>query len=124
GRVVVVGSSFRFGHGRAGDLDTLTALGKGLGFRVHGVPPLLYDGAPISSTRIREAVFRGAVDAAVPLLGRRFFVDGRVVSGAGRGRQLGIPTANLEVLNETLPDRGVYACFCRVGGGPAPPREA
>src|SRR5262249_36126087 len=42
----------------------------------------------------------------------------------GRGRQLGIPTANLDVLNETLPDRGVYACFCRVGGGPAPRREA
>src|SRR5262249_35806645 len=107
-RLVVVGSNFRCGHGRAGDPDPLTAPGKDLGFGVHGVPPLLYDGAPISSTRIREAVFRGAVDAVVPLLGRRFFVDGRVVAGAGRGRQLGIPTANLDVLNETLPDRGVY----------------
>src|SRR5262245_11406612 len=123
-RLVVVGSNFRFGHGRSGDLDTLTGLGRDLGFRVHGVPPLLCDGAPISSTRIREAVFRGAVDAVVPLLGRHFFVDGRVVSGAGRGRQLGIPTANLDVLNETLPDRGVYACFCRMGGGQAPPQEA
>jgi riboflavin kinase/FMN adenylyltransferase len=123
-RLVVVGSNFRFGHGRSGDLETLTALGQDLGFRVHGVPPLLQDGAPISSTRIREAVFRGAVDAVVPLLGRRFFVDGRVVSGAGRGRQLGIPTANLDVVNETLPDRGVYACFCRVGGGQGPLREA
>jgi riboflavin kinase / FMN adenylyltransferase len=123
-RLVVVGSNFKFGHGRSGDLETLAALGKDLGFRVHGVPPILHDGAPISSTRIREAVFRGAVEGVVPLLGRRFFVDGRVVSGAGRGRQLGIPTANLDVVNETLPDRGVYACFCRVGGGPGIPRAA
>jgi riboflavin kinase/FMN adenylyltransferase len=115
-RLVVVGANFRFGHGRSGDVDTLVRLGAKLGFRVHAVPPLLHEGAPISSTRIREALFRGAVEAVPPLLGRRYFVDGRVVRGAGRGKPLGIATANLEVVNETLPARGVYASFCRIAG--------
>jgi riboflavin kinase / FMN adenylyltransferase len=123
-RLVVVGSNFRFGRGRTGDVERLTGLGAGLGFRVHGVPPLLHEGAPISSTRIREALFRGAVEAVPPLLGRRFFVDGTVVPGAGRGKQLGIPTANLDVVNETLPGRGVYACFVRLRGEAGPPRPS
>lgn len=121
-RVVAVGSSFRFGRGRVGDVAALTALGNAMGFRVHGLDPVLHEGAPISSTRIREALARGAVEAAQDLLGRPFFVDGTVVPGAGRGRTLGIRTANLDLLNETLPGRGVYAGWCRLpgpeGGGP------
>jgi riboflavin kinase / FMN adenylyltransferase len=123
-RLVVVGSNFRFGRGRTGDVERLTGLGARLGFRVHGVPPLLHEGAPISSTRIREALFRGAVEAVPPLLGRRFFVEGTVVPGAGRGKQLGIPTANLDVVNETLPGRGVYACFVRLRGERGPLRPS
>ncbi len=109
-RVVVVGENFRFGRGREGDL---AALGESLGFAVLGTPPVVHEGAPISSTRIREALARGAVRAARDMLGRRFFVDGTVVRGVGRGREIGLPTANLAVLNETLPARGVYACRCR-----------
>jgi riboflavin kinase/FMN adenylyltransferase len=116
-RVVVVGSSFRFGRDRAGDLATLRRLGDDLGFRVHGLRPVIARGGPISSTRIREALSRGAVDAARDFLGRRFFVDGVVVKGEGRGRRIGIPTANLDVVNETVPGGGVYACWCRVLDG-------
>lgn len=113
-RLVVVGSNFRFGRARAGDLDSLSRLGQDLGFRVHGVPPVQHQGAPISSTRIREALARGAVEAAADLLGRRFFVDGSVTRGAGRGRTLGIPTANMALVNECVPGGGVYACWCRI----------
>ncbi|HWX24469.1 MAG TPA: riboflavin kinase, partial [Vicinamibacteria bacterium] len=79
--------------------------------------PVLHEGAPISSTRIREALARGAVDAAWAMLGRPFFVEGLVVAGAGRGRTLGVRTANLRVANETIPRAGVYAGRCLVPGG-------
>ena len=120
-RVVVVGEGFRFGRGREGDLALLARLGLDLGFEVRGSPPVMHEGAPISSTRIREALARGAVAAARAMLGRPFFVDGPVVRGAGRGRGLGLPTANVAVVNETLPARGVYAGWCRVLGPPAAP---
>jgi riboflavin kinase / FMN adenylyltransferase len=123
-RVVVVGSSFRFGRGRSGDLTTLRRLGEELGFRVHGQRPVIARGGPISSTRIREALSRGAVDAARDFLGRRFFVDGVVVKGEGRGQRIGIPTANLDLANETVPGGGVYACWCRVLGNGSAPRPA
>jgi riboflavin kinase/FMN adenylyltransferase len=113
-RAVVVGANFRFGRSRAGDLAALTAFGAALGFRVAGLPPLLLDGAPISSTRVREAVARGDCAAARELLGRRHFLDGTVVGGVARGRTLGLATANLDPLNETLPHAGVYACCARV----------
>jgi riboflavin kinase/FMN adenylyltransferase len=115
-QTVVVGSGFRFGHRRTGDLALLERLGAELGFQVSGVPPLLHEGAPISSTRIREALARGDVAAARGLLGRPFFVDGVVMAGDGRGRTLGFPTANLALVNETLPGLGVYACVCRALG--------
>jgi riboflavin kinase/FMN adenylyltransferase len=118
-RRVVVGTNFRFGRGRAGDVALLRRLGANLGFDVVAVEPVFHEGAPISSTRIREALARGAVVAARDLLGRPFFVDGDVVRGDGRGRTIGIPTANLALLNETLPRPGVYAATARIlpGGG-------
>jgi riboflavin kinase/FMN adenylyltransferase len=112
-RRVVVGTNFRFGRGRAGDVALLRRLGEDLGFDVVAVDPVFHEGAPISSTRIREALARGAVEAARDLLGRPFFVDGEVVRGDGRGRTIGIPTANLALRNETLPRPGVYAATCR-----------
>jgi riboflavin kinase / FMN adenylyltransferase len=112
-RAVVVGTAFRFGHARAGDAALLARLGRTLGFGVTAVPPVEHDGAPISSTRIRSELAAGRVEQARALLGRDFFVDGTVVRGEGRGRLLGIPTANLDVVNETLPAHGVYAGWCR-----------
>jgi riboflavin kinase / FMN adenylyltransferase len=119
-RVVVVGANFRFGRGRSGDLAALTDIGQTMGFRVRGVAPVLEDGEPISSTRIREALARGAVDAARALIGRRYFVEGEVVRGEGRGRTLGIPTANLALENETVPGGGVYAAWASVRDGSDP----
>lgn len=123
-RLVAVGTNFRFGRDRRGDVAALEACGKDLGFRVHALEPVFHEGAPISSSRIREALGRGAVAAAREMLGRRFFLDGTVVRGVGRGRTLGVPTANLAVVNETVPGAGVYACWCRVPLPDGEPRPA
>ncbi len=116
-RHVVVGESFRFGRGRAGDPRTLEALGRTRGFGVEVVAPVLEAGRPISSSRVRDALAGGRVDEALRLLGRAYFVDGVVVRGDGRGRTLGIPTANLAPEPQILPARGVYAALCRLAEG-------
>jgi riboflavin kinase/FMN adenylyltransferase len=114
---VVVGDNFRFGHQRQGDAAALRALGADLGFELEAVAPVLHDGRPVSSSRVRESLARGDVEEAWALLGRPHFVDGRVIEGERRGRRLGIPTANLETANEILPARGVYAARCRLPSG-------
>ena len=116
-RQVVVGESFRFGRGQSGDAARLVALGAAGGFGVEAVPPVLDGGQPVSSSRVREALAGGDVATAQRLLGRAFFVDAGVVRGDGRGRTIGVPTANLESTNEVLPARGVYAARCRVPDG-------
>jgi riboflavin kinase/FMN adenylyltransferase len=116
-RHVVVGESFRFGHRREGDARALAALGEGLGFSVRALPAVLEQGSPVSSSRVRDELFRGDVGAARSLLGRPYFVDASVVRGDGRGRTIGVPTANLVAENEILPARGVYAARFRVPEG-------
>jgi riboflavin kinase/FMN adenylyltransferase len=116
-RQVVVGESFRFGRGREGDARRLAALGAGLGFTVRTLAPVLERDEPVSSSRVRERIARGDVRAARDLLGRPYFLDAAVVRGDGRGRTIGIPTANLRSENEILPARGVYAGRCRLPGG-------
>jgi len=118
--VVVVGRHFRFGHGRAGDVRLLESLGGELGFKVRALDPVLHEGTAVSSTRVRQALARGSVEGARALLGRRFSVVGEVVHGDGRGRRLGIPTANLRIDGETVPGRGVYACWAGVAGRSQP----
>jgi riboflavin kinase/FMN adenylyltransferase len=115
-RHVVVGESFRFGHRREGDARGLAVLGERLGFEVHAIAPVLAEGEPISSSRVRDALARGDVGTARALLGRPYFVDAAVVRGEGRGRAIGVPTANLGPENEVLPARGVYAARCLVPG--------
>ena len=116
-RHVVVGESFRFGHARQGDARTLEALGGRQGFDVQVVEPVLHAGRPISSSRVREALVAGDVKGAAELLGRPYALDGRVVRGDGRGRTLGIPTANLRAEDQLLPARGVYAGRALVPSG-------
>jgi riboflavin kinase/FMN adenylyltransferase len=116
-RFVAVGEGFRFGHGRRGDVPGLRRLGAELGFEVEAVAPVVHDGGPVSSSRVREAVVRGSVEEARALLGRPYFVDGTVVEGERRGRTLGFPTANLESENEILPGAGVFAARCRLARG-------
>jgi riboflavin kinase/FMN adenylyltransferase len=100
--IVVAGADFRFGHGRKGDLELLA----GLGFEVRPVPLL----ENVSSSRIRELVHAGEVEAAAELLGRPVEVEGIVVTGEARGGTLGFPTANLDVRPElAVAGNGIYA---------------
>ena len=119
-RAVVVGEGFRFGKSRAGDVAKLQGLGRDLGFDVVAVPAVLQDGGRVSSTRVRESLLAGDVTAAAALLGRPYFVEGKVVRGDGRGRTLGIPTANRAVENEILPKEGVYAAEVALSAGELP----
>ena len=105
---VHVGSRFAFGRGREGDLRRLIELGRTCGFDAAGHLELLHDGAPVSSTRIREAVSAGRVELAADLLGRPYSFAGRVVRGDRVGHQLGFPTANLVSEGNLMPGDGVY----------------
>jgi riboflavin kinase/FMN adenylyltransferase len=106
---IVVGANFRFGHKAAGDVALLEQMGALAGFDVDAVDLLATD-APVSSTRIRAAVAAGEVAAATELLGRPARVEGVVVRGDARGRELGYPTANVDVAADAaVPDDGVYA---------------
>ncbi len=108
-REVVVGWDFTFGRARAGDAESLAALGRTRGFSVSVVEAVTVDGMVCSSTKIREFVLEGRVEGAALLLGRDPAIEGEVVKGAGRGRGIGIPTANLRPETELLPAPGVYA---------------
>ncbi|HET9298638.1 MAG TPA: bifunctional riboflavin kinase/FAD synthetase [Candidatus Polarisedimenticolaceae bacterium] len=107
-RSIHVGTGFRFGRERQGDVALMRAVGARRGFTVDEVPPVEVDGARVSSSRIREAVLGGRVELARGLLGRPYALEGRVVRGEGRGATLAFPTANLAVENELPPLRGVY----------------
>lgn len=108
-RVVVVGHNFRFGHGRAGDFALLSKLGEALGFETRSQTLLGDATGPFSSTRVREALARGALDEASAMLGRPHMVSGTVIKGDQRGRTIGFPTCNLGGVSEALPAFGVYA---------------
>ncbi|MEX0868638.1 MAG: bifunctional riboflavin kinase/FAD synthetase [Nitriliruptoraceae bacterium] len=107
---VIVGTNFRFGHGAAGDLVTLVETGQVHGFDVEAVALREIDGVAVSSSAIRAALARGDVDFAARALGRDFTITATVIPGDGRGRTIGVPTANLEVDDMVvLPATGVYA---------------
>jgi riboflavin kinase/FMN adenylyltransferase len=106
---VVVGADFSFGRERSGNTALLTSMGEQLGMGIHIVAQVTANGLVCSSTKVREFVLEGRVEGASLLLGRPFELDGTVVSGAGRGRTLGVPTANLAYDGELLPKLGVYA---------------
>ena len=108
-RLVLVGEDFRFGRGRGGDFALLDRLGKQHGFRALGATLERDEQGPISSTRIRGALSAGNLGEVTHLLGRPHALGGVVVRGQGRGRSVGVPTANLEGIGEALPPHGVYA---------------
>ncbi len=113
---IVLGHDSRFGHDRTGDLDFLTTLGRQVGLEVRHSEPELYEGRPVSSSLIREAVLAGKLQEATFLLGRPPAVFGTVVKGDRRGSQLGFPTANLELHHAVRPPGGVYAAEVPLGG--------
>jgi riboflavin kinase/FMN adenylyltransferase len=106
---VWVGANFLFGHERSGNYSVLRSLGARYGFRAEKIDPVRYKDFVVSSTRIRRLISEGRVDEAGALLGHHYFVDGSVRRGAGRGREIGVPTANLQTVNELVPPSGVYA---------------
>jgi len=115
---VVVGEDFRFGRGQEGDVVMLADLGAELGFEVKTVPAVLCDDERISSSGIRAKLAAGDFSSAADWLGRPFRMEGHVTRGAGLGRTLGFPTANLRIRAEPSPLGGVLAAFSRVNGGP------
>ncbi|MEM9491769.1 MAG: bifunctional riboflavin kinase/FAD synthetase, partial [Myxococcota bacterium] len=114
---VVVGYDFTYGNKRAGTTETLRQFGSEHGFTVTVIEPVAVDEVVASSTRIRELVGAGEVGQVRTLLGRAHDVDGVVVRGAGRGRTIGVPTANIQVADGLLPAAGVYAVWARVLDG-------
>ena len=116
-RDVVVGYDFSFGRGRAGDAGMLAKLGASLGIDVAVIQPVAIGDTNCSSTRIRELVAAGDTIGAARLLGRPFELEGPVVRGAGRGRGLGFPTANIAAEGELRPALGIYAARARVLDG-------
>ena len=116
-RQLWVGQDFALGHNREGDVATLRRYGEELGFELHVVAPVEAQGGVISSSRIRKLLAAGEVAAAADLLGRPYAISGEVEAGAGRGRTIGIPTANLKVWPQrAVPASGVYAGWAAVNG--------
>ena len=115
---VVVGADFCFGQGRAGKAQDLVNLGKTYGFAVTVADLVQHDGAEISSTAIRIALAQGRPRDAAAMLGHWHRIEGEVIHGEKRGRQLGYPTANMSVAGLHLPKLGVYAVRVVVLSGP------
>lgn len=106
---ICVGADFVFGHKRSGNVALLKKLGTELSFQVHGLAAVSLDGEVVSSTRIREMIRAGNLDAASQMLGRAYAISGKVIEGDKIGHSLGFPTANLDATNLVLPQNGVYS---------------
>ena len=115
-RGMVEGPNFCFGRRRAGTVETLAELCRASGMTLDVVQPLMRDGVVVSSTVIRGLVSQGRLEEAVELLGHSCKLRGTVVQGAGRGRQLGFPTANLGNVATLVPPQGVYAAAVELDG--------
>jgi riboflavin kinase/FMN adenylyltransferase len=114
-RHLIVGYDYTFGRNRAGNAAFLVEAGRRQGFAVEVIGPVLRGEVASSSTLVRRMLYAGDVVGVVGLLGRHFNLEGRVVHGVGRGRQIGIPTANLLTEKEVLPRPGVYAVRVKRG---------
>ena len=114
---LIIGYDYAFGKGRRGNFELLNKLGEKFGFAVEQLPPVMVDGAIVSSTRIRDMVQAGMVWEARKLLGRFYRVQGKVITGQKRGGPLlGFPTANICLKDELFPKTGVYAVWVEVLG--------
>jgi riboflavin kinase/FMN adenylyltransferase len=108
-RALVMSPESAFGRGRGGTVERMRAHGRDTGFEVRMVEPIVVDGEPISSSRLRAAIAAGALDTVMRLGGRPAYLRGTVVEGDHRGRELGYPTANLQFdYAPALPGRGIY----------------
>lgn len=112
-RWLQVGDDFRFGARRAGDLVMLRAQAAQYGYEVEGMATVELDGARVSSTAVREALTAGEVETAAKLLGRPYSISGRVIGGDRLGRELGFPTANVQMKHNRPPLTGIFAVELR-----------
>lgn len=117
---LAAGFNYSFGKQGAGTAETLRELGKEHGFGVLIAEPVLVDGEPVSSTRVRARIGEGDMEAARALLGRPYTLTGPVVSARHIGRALGYPTANVETGEQLLPPDGVYASLAMADGAAHP----
>ncbi|VAX37310.1 FMN adenylyltransferase / Riboflavin kinase [hydrothermal vent metagenome] len=106
---MVEGENFCFGHKRSGNIETLQTLCNQFHVELDVLKAVKIDGEPVSSTRIRNTIAAGEMQQAVTLLGHPYYLQGNVVSGEKRGRELGFPTANLSDVKTLIPAEGVYA---------------
>src|SRR3954452_3183768 len=118
---VITGDDFSFGKGRSGDVALLKTLGELHGVIAEAVPQVLLDGERISSGRIREALVAGDTATATHMLTRDYAISGTVQRGDARGRELGYPTANLDLADYQRPKYGIYAVRVTLDEGAAPP---
>ncbi|MFA7269069.1 MAG: bifunctional riboflavin kinase/FAD synthetase [Sterolibacterium sp.] len=107
-RHLMIGDDFRFGKGRSGDFELLQRAGREQGFTVEMMPTIDWQGERVSSSAVREALENGEIEHAERLLGRAYRIAGRVMHGKKLGRQLGFPTANVQIKRKRLPLLGVY----------------
>lgn len=114
--VVLLGFNCRFGYGGRGDFALLKRMGAECGFEARQAGRITLEGRGVSSTEIRAAILGGDLEVAAQMLGRPVSVLGTVIAGDGRGRELGWPTANLDLHHEVRPPRGVYGCEVEVDG--------
>ena len=113
----VMGANFTFGYKAAGTIDTLPEMGAPHGMTAEGVDLVDLEGRTVSSTSVRDALAAGDLEWPRVALGRRFVLDGEVISGHGRGQGLGFPTANLQTWPRLLlPGQGIYAGVAEVRG--------
>jgi riboflavin kinase/FMN adenylyltransferase len=114
-RVICVGTRFRFGHDRAGDIRLIENLAPSYGYIAREIEPVRVDGESVSSTAIRKLVVDGELERVARMLGRPFSILGTVERGNAVGRKLGYPTANIDPQNEAIPAHGVYVARARLG---------
>jgi riboflavin kinase/FMN adenylyltransferase len=112
---ILVGYNYYFGKDRKGNVEMLIRLGQQFGFEVKVIGAVKVNDTPVSSSKIRELIQGGEMQQAAQLLGRNYRLIGKVIWGTGRGKELGCPTANLEIPNSLYPKTGVYAVEAIVG---------
>lgn len=116
-RGIIMGPDFTLGRDREGNANLLRSLGQEMDFSVETIPPLALDGEIVSSTLIRQTLAQDDMRKAEKLMGRHFYLRGKVITSDKRGRTLGFPTANLDIKpQQALPGNGVYATMTHVDG--------
>lgn len=110
--ILVIGYNHAFGHNREGNIAFMRRMAPRRRFQLVTLDPILVDGAPVNSSRVREGMTRGSYDTALKMLGHDYRLPGRVVHGKGMGRTLGFPTINVKVAGQKIvPQPGVYAAY-------------